>query len=580
MFSHQHQLFSNKVENKNRFLFLLFSFFIVNNIAFAQKTPAEVPKAAATAPKTAPIKAPPKPVITVAKKIDALLSSPPQKIPYYSPNVKTGEVLWLNMSFVSAVVENEAQVAEKLRGANVVRIDLIYSDYPKDKTPISLNQSRLRALANVDSTLFTQPEIQWNVFAQTACTDKKSAAELFHGIVVVYRPRPAVVDRKKELQDLKSYLDELTMPTVRYVSPKGDTINAPEAFTNGLTLDEGEVGGYSDYGKTSVLAPKKDSKTPPITKDTAKIAEPEESFGEEWKAIADSVYKAASGKTFMFKRPTTRDRVSQRKWQPRSYVDPMTGDTLLLSDHYYPTNYTIDTTWLRPVLPALNSFSAATMPTKSRNPNLAVNDTVVTAALNRQKNTWKQELIVMDVTASMSPYVAQLMSWFHTHCGDNKLRHFTFFNDGDSNPDGAVGKTGGVYHIKADNFNAIKDGVQEVMQRGGGGNAPENDIEALIKGIKACPECGDVVLIADNWAPIRDKSISAALNLLKKPIHIILCGVDWGINTEYLELARDTGGSVHLVDTDITDLSALKDGGTITIRGIDYLYKDGKLIAK
>ncbi len=577
MLSHQRQRILGKVSS---FLFLPICFFIINNAAFAQKMPSEAPKTLGTAPKTAPVKAPPKPVITVAQKIDGLLAAAPQKVPYYSPNVKTGEVLWLNMSFVSAVVENEAQVAEKLRGANVVRIDLVYSDYPKDKTPISLNQSRLRALAKVDSTLFTQPEIQWNVFAQTACTDKKSAAELFHGIVVVYRPRPAVVDRKKELQDLKSYLSGLSMPTVRYLSAKGDTITAPEAFANGLVLDEGEVGGYTDYGKTSLLTPVKDAKAPVAVKDTAKVAEGEESFGEEWKAVADSVYKTSNGKTFMFKRPTTRDRISQRKWQPRTYIDPMTGDTLLLSDHYYPTSYTIDTTWLRPVLPPINSFSGTTMPVKSRNPNLAINDTVVVATLNRQQNNWKQGLIVMDVTASMSPYVAQLMSWFYQHCKDNKMRHFTFFNDGDSNPDGAVGKTGGVYHIKADNFNAIKDGVQDVMQRGGGGNAPENDIEALIKGIKACPECGDVVLIADNWAPIRDKSISAALSLLKKPIHIILCGVDWGINTEYLELARDTGGSVHLIDSDITDLSALKDGGTITIRGVDYLYKDGKLMAK
>ncbi len=570
---------------KNGILLLLVHIFFINNTLFAQKTSEETkPKATQTtvpAPKTASApKTPPKPVITVAQKIEGLLTQPPQKLPYYSPNVKTGEVLWLNMSFVSATVENEAQVIEKVRGANVVRVDLVYSDYPKDKTPISLNTSRLRALANVDSTLFTQPDIQWNVFAQTACTDKKSAAELFHGIVVIYRPKPAPTDRNKELVDLKAYLDELSMPQTRYLSPKGDTISAPEAFGNGLVVDEGEVGGYSDYAKTSLLKTVgKDVAPAPTTKDSTKT-DLEEGIGEEWKAVADSVFKTAKGKPFMFKRPSTRERVSQRKWQPRTYIDPMTGDTLLLSDHYYPTSYTIDTTWLKPIIPVMSSFTGSSMPVRSRNPNLAINDTVVTATLNRQQNNWKQELVVMDITASMAPYVAQMMGWFYRHAADGKLRHFTFFNDGDANPDGAVGKTGGVYHIKADNFNAIKDGVQQAMQRGGGGNAPENDIEALIKGIKACPECGDVVLIADNWAPIRDKSLSASLGLLKKPIHIILCGVDWGINAEYLELARDTGGSVHLIDSDITDLTALKEGGNITIRGVEYLYKGGKLIAK
>ncbi len=564
---------------KTRILLLLAHIIFINNTLFAQKTtetaPPKTVKPAAPAPKT-----PPKPVITVAQKIEGLLTQPPQKIPYYSPNVKTGEVLWLNMSFVSATVENEAQVIEKLRGANVVRVDLVYSDYPKDKTPISLNTSRLRALANVDSTLFTQPDIQWNVFAQTSCTDKKSAAELFHGIVVIYRPKPAPVDRNKELVDLKTYLDGLLMPQTRYLSPKGDTINAPEAFASGLVLDEGEVGSYTDYSKTSLLKTvSKDTPQVPATKDSTKT-EGEDGIGEEWKPVADSVYKSAKGKTFMFKRPTARERVSQRKWQPRSYIDPMTGDTLLLSDHYYPTSYTIDTTWLKPIIPAMTSFTGSSMPVRARNPNLAINDTVVVATMNRQQNNWKQELVVMDVTASMAPYVAQMMGWFYRHAADGKLRHFTFFNDGDANPDGAVGKTGGVYHIKADNFNAIKEGVQQAMVRGGGGNAPENDIEALIKGIKACPECGDVVLIADNWAPIRDKSLSASLGLLKKPIHIILCGVDWGINAEYLELAKDTGGSVHLIDSDITDLSGLKEGGNITIRGVEYLYKGGKLIAK
>lgn len=571
-------------DHLNWLFFGLCSFFLLNTNAFAQKTTPEQPiptKTTATAAAKPPVVKPtPKPRITVVQKIESLLKEAPQKIPYYAPNIKTGDVLWLNMSFVSAVVENQAEVAEKLRGANIVRVDLVYSDFPKDKTPLSLNQSRLRALANVDSTIFSNPAIQWNVFAQTACTDKKTAAELFHGIVVVYRPQPVVTARKKEVQDLKSFLDELTLPPTRYLTPKGDTISAPEAFTNGFTLDEGEVGGYTDYSKNSSITPFNEPKK--TVKDTTKTTETDDiPIGDDWKIVADSVFETEKGRRFMFKRPSARDRISQRKWLTRNYIDPMTGDTLLISDYYNPTAYIVDTTWLRPIsTPDLALFSGASMPSRTRNPNLAVTDTVVRSVLNRQKGAWKQQLIVMDVTGSMSPYVAQLMGWFHDNLGDNNLRHFTFFNDGDTNPDGPVGKTGGIYHVKAANFNLIKDGIPEIMARGGGGNAPENDIEALLKGIKACPECNDVVLIADNWAPIRDKSISTALVLLKKPIHIVLCGVDWGINSDYLELAHDTGGSLHLLDTDITDFTGYKEGGSLVIKGVEYVVKGGKLIAK
>ena len=106
--------------------------------------------------------------------------------------------------------------------------------------------------------------------------------------------------------------------------------------------------------------------------------------------------------------------------------------------------------------------------------------------------------------------------------------------------------------------------------------APKNNIEALINAERTYPENAFHVLIADNWAPIKDISLASHL---KKPVRIVLCGVvDNAINTEYLDLARLTKGSVHLMETDLFNLATLHEGEIILIGKKEYKLMNGHFV--
>ena len=59
-------------------------------------------------------------------------------------------------------------------------------------------------------------------------------------------------------------------------------------------------------------------------------------------------------------------------------------------------------------------------------------------------------------------------------------------------------KTRGIYFSTAANFKQVKATGKKCMQNGYGGDAPENDVETLIKGLKKYPNSGEVILIPDN----------------------------------------------------------------------------------
>jgi hypothetical protein len=117
--------------------------------------------------------------------------------------------------------------------------------------------------------------------------------------------------------------------------------------------------------------------------------------------------------------------------------------------------------------------------------------------------------------------------------------------------------------------------AQQTMSNGCGGDMPENNVEAAIAGQEQCPDCDAVVMIADNWATPRDLSLAYKI---KKPLKIILCGAMSGINVEYLNLARATGGSVHLMEQDLESLANMLEGETLTINNRTYKLLKGSFI--
>ena len=202
-------------------------------------------------------------------------------------------------------------------------------------------------------------------------------------------------------------------------------------------------------------------------------------------------------------------------------------------------------------------------------------DTTVLAVLDRQKE-WKDAVIVCDVTGSMNPYMVQTLIWLKLNCRATKAGSYTFFNDGDGKADSEkkIGATGGVYTTTLNNYDSVQNLMFRTMQKGCGGDAPENNIEAILAALKAKPDTKEVIMIADNYANVKDIALLARVN---RPVRVIVCGADKGINTDYLNIARVTGGSIHTIESDLTNLVKLNEGEIFTFKSQKYKIDKGKV---
>jgi hypothetical protein len=194
---------------------------------------------------------------------------------------------------------------------------------------------------------------------------------------------------------------------------------------------------------------------------------------------------------------------------------------------------------------------------------------VISSVLNRNK--WKQKLVVCDLTGSMDPYNTELSVWYQLHISQEKDIQFVFFNDGDEKPDQLkkIGSTGGIYYSGPASVQKIDDLMAHVKSMGSGGDAPENNMEALIKGVNMAKfPFSEIVMIVDNQAPVKDLAL---LKEFHKPVHIVLCG-GYGreILPDYLLIAWKTKGSIHTIEEDITKIARMSEGQEIKISGITY----------
>jgi antitoxin component YwqK of YwqJK toxin-antitoxin module len=199
----------------------------------------------------------------------------------------------------------------------------------------------------------------------------------------------------------------------------------------------------------------------------------------------------------------------------------------------------------------------------------------------RRNPKWKKNIIVTDLTSSMYPYAKQINTWLKLFfLKDTAQQYFVIFNDGDNkwDADKKVGVTGGIYICKAKTCEDLVNTMKLTIKKGAGGDPPENVIEAILTGLKKVRKPDNVILIADNWAKVRDIML---LSRIKVPVRVILCGVYDGmeINTDYLNIAYKTKGSIHTIEQDITELINQTSGKKFNINGFDYIIKNGSIRA-
>ncbi|MBT28580.1 MAG: hypothetical protein CMO01_02885 [Thalassobius sp.] len=312
----------------------------------------------------------------------------------------------IDMSFGEASVIND-EILRNIQQGNIRRVDLVYSDYPKNLSFESLNISRLNNLKKRIPGLFDIDSIKWTMVRQTDCITKTQAEELFHGFV----------------------------------------FSTKKSLDNSIQVD--------------------------YQRNITKIKE-----------------------TYFSLEPEDRKFLAMG------------------------------------------------------------NDTLAFDVLERNLYNWKEVTIVSDWTASMYPFTTQILRWHISRFGDSNIRNFVFFNDGDDKKtkDKELGNTGGIYAIKADSLQEVINLMKVVMEKGDGGDLPENDIESLLYAMEKFPDSKEFVLIADNRSAVRDIEL---ITKIDRPVRVILGRIFMDdlayIKGAYIKLALLTGGSLHTRFRDYTN---------------------------
>lgn len=205
-------------------------------------------------------------------------------------------------------------------------------------------------------------------------------------------------------------------------------------------------------------------------------------------------------------------------------------------------------------------------------------DSAVIKVFERHKN-WTKMAYVVDVTGSMSPFSTQMLVWIKENKDILNHGRFLFFNDGDGKPEylKSPGHTGGLYPVQSTVFDTVKDVMIRAMLAGGGGDLPENNIEALLKAQEVFKDVDTLVMVADNMAAVNDMKL---LGALKKPVKVIACGINVPIMPDLLMIAKTTKGSFHTLNKDFENLGKISEGQILDFGRESYVYRGGKFIVQ
>jgi hypothetical protein len=432
------------------------------------------------------------------------------KLPKYDISRKSQYIIYLPMNYSKFLfTEEDKELFNTLKDTLIERIDLVYTVFRRSEKfdQIALNKDRYEKFQSFFPQAFNNNLVDWNLMAQNGTMEYDEAQTYFHGFVVYLKPH------------------RVTTKTGVIIGTALDRrVDEPE--TRALETNE-------EVAKIKTL----------LSGSTAT------------KTVLDTTYTTKKKRywTGLYLSKSLEGRKKGKKYKTR-------GNSKRPKEYKSKTEKVMKVTEREVPDP-----DAAPDPEKVI--AKLTKDSVVYSVMKRTLGRWEDYVVVQDVTGSMHPYLTQTLLYLQGHIKQNVTEKFVFFNDGDSKPDGPLGYSGGCYYVSADNTKEIEEMAFEAMRNGSGGKAAENDVEAILYGIKKFPNCKGVVLIADNFSRIRDFRLIPRLMKLGKPVRVVICGIAKGdvVNLDYIYLARYTKGSIHTIDNDIVDLASKKDGDAFKV---------------
>lgn len=200
-------------------------------------------------------------------------------------------------------------------------------------------------------------------------------------------------------------------------------------------------------------------------------------------------------------------------------------------------------------------------------------------ALDRNIDRWKNIVIVCDITSSMFPYTTQVFDWMNENTENTTIKGIVFFTDCDSLGRQTRGRLPGkMYSVRKRDELLLWDTMfAAIRNTENNKDKPENNIEALLYAQKNYPDADEFVLIADNSSAVKDMR---SLSKIKKKVHVILCGEtyekNYAFQSDYVEIAKKTKGSIHTLEDDIENVSKIKEMSVVRVGNIYFRFHKGK----
>lgn len=122
-----------------------------------------------------------------ARNVEDIVTQKEVKTRNYRYSDSYLEAVVVNMSFGEYSIVSIMDKA-KLKNAQIIQVDVIYTDYPKGIDLQSLNRQRIRKALEARNDLVSNEAIKWRLVRQMECKSEAEAKLLFHGVVIYYRP--------------------------------------------------------------------------------------------------------------------------------------------------------------------------------------------------------------------------------------------------------------------------------------------------------------------------------------------------------------------------------------------------------
>lgn len=511
--------------------------------------------------------------------IDYILGAPVTMVP--KVQVPKGDsVLTLDFDFGKSEIVDEKKM-DSLRKYYIARIDLVYTQYRQSETfsQGDLNRQRLEFLKSKVPFIFENNLITWNLVEQTGAKTDEAAKQYFHGFIIYFKSRKTGQKFLTTTEEISAIAGTCNLCQLH----KGDTILYPKKLlcskpipfdtliqvdTLSKIMEGGFAGKFIPHGYASN-----------IEKGVYGASGIEPKMLSKKTCMIDTVLTVKSFTIKKKKKKIPGQYFPLSKAKQKQGIT-YTNKTILNRKPYYikipDTTFVYDSAFI--------SLDTSYIIAREDPPVIDMDclkgmhrsDSVVMIALGKLKD-FKHTVLVEDLTSSMNPYTEQTLLWRRITVASTDLSKFVFFNDGDGERDDrkVIGKTGGVYFVNSDNVDTVENKVKMVMMNGDGGDCPENNIEAILKAVQSCPGY-HILMIADNNAPIKDLILLSQLHV---PVDIILCGVTNGrIQSDYMNLARATGGTIYTMDQELKAEFMAAEGTRVQIGDQHFIIQNGQFV--